>query len=115
MKRYLHVTGEGATPNSNRIPDGTRVLLQNLVFLIRTLPFAAQMALQLLSEAAASPQIGKSTAMAARISFGIGLACKIKKRGKEARMHFEQAREIAEPLKAAALLAKIDTALAELT
>jgi two-component system, OmpR family, KDP operon response regulator KdpE len=23
MKRYLHVTGEGATPNSNRIPDGT--------------------------------------------------------------------------------------------
>jgi hypothetical protein len=29
-------------------------------------------------------------------------------------VHFEQAREIAEPLKAAALLAKIDTALAEL-
>jgi hypothetical protein len=59
-------------------------------------------------------QIGKSTTLAARISFGIGLACKIKRRGKEARMHFEQAREIAEPLKAAALLAKIDTALAEL-
>jgi hypothetical protein len=91
-----------------------RVLLQNLVFLIRTLPFAAQMALRLLSQASASQQIGKSTAMAARISFGIGLACKIKKRGKEARVHFEQAREIAEPLKAAALLAKIDTALAEL-
>jgi hypothetical protein len=25
MKRYLHVTGEGATPNSNRIPDGTPI------------------------------------------------------------------------------------------
>jgi hypothetical protein len=25
MKRYLHVTGEGATPNSNRIPDGTKI------------------------------------------------------------------------------------------
>jgi class 3 adenylate cyclase/tetratricopeptide (TPR) repeat protein len=93
---------------------GIRVLLQNLVFLIRTLPFAAQMALRLLLQASANQQIGKSTAMAARISFGIGLACKIKKRGKEARVHFEQAREIAEPLKAAALLAKIDTALAEL-
>jgi hypothetical protein len=52
-------------------PD-IRVLLQNLVFLIRTLPFAAQMALRLLSQASANQQIGKSTAMAARISFGIG-------------------------------------------
>jgi hypothetical protein len=93
---------------------GIRVLLQNLVFLIRTLPFAAQMALRLFSQASANQQIGKSTTLAARISFGIGLACKIKKRGKEARVHFELAREIAEPLQAAALLAKIDTALAEL-
>jgi hypothetical protein len=91
-----------------------RVLLRNLVFLICTLPFAAQMALRLLSQASANQQIGKSTAMAARISFGIGLACKVKKRGGEARVYLEQARQIAEPLKAAALLAKIDTALAEL-
>jgi class 3 adenylate cyclase len=91
-----------------------RVLLRNLVFLIRTVPFAAEMALRLLSQASANQQFDRSTAMAARISFGIGLACKIKKRGKEARVHFEQARKIAEPLKAAALLAKIDTALAEL-
>ena len=93
---------------------GIRVLLQNLVFLIRTLPFAAQIALRLLSQASASQQIGKSTTLAARISFGIGLASQIKKRGKEARVHFEHAREIAESLKATALLAKIDTALAEL-
>jgi hypothetical protein len=91
-----------------------RVLLPNLVFLIRTLPFAAQMALRLLSQASANQQFGKSTAMAARISFGIGLIYKIRKRGKEARVHFEHAREIAEPLNAAALLAKIDAALAEL-
>jgi class 3 adenylate cyclase len=93
---------------------GIRVLLPNLIFLIRTLPFAAQMALRLLSQASANQQFGKSTAMAARVSFGIGLACKIKKQSKEARVHFEQAREIAESLKATALLAKIDTALAEL-
>jgi hypothetical protein len=93
---------------------GIRVLLPNLVFLIRTLPFAAQMALRLLSQASANQQFGKSTTMAARISFGIGLVCKIKKRGKEARVHFDQARKIAEPLQAAALLMKIDTALAEL-
>jgi hypothetical protein len=93
---------------------GIRVLLPNLFFLIRTLPFAAQTALRLLSQASANQQFGKSTAMAARISFGIGLSCKIKKRAKEARVHFEHAREIAASLKAIALLAKIDTALAEL-
>jgi hypothetical protein len=55
---------------------GIRVLLQNLVFLIRTLPFAAGMALRLLSQASANQQIGKSTTLAARISFGIGLSAR---------------------------------------
>jgi hypothetical protein len=32
MKRYLHVTGEGATPNSNRIPDGTAGGLPRVLF-----------------------------------------------------------------------------------
>jgi hypothetical protein len=26
LRRYLHVTGERATPNSNHMPDGTRAL-----------------------------------------------------------------------------------------
>jgi class 3 adenylate cyclase len=89
------------------------VLMQNLAFLIRTAPFAAQRALELLSEASASEQIGKTTEMAARINFDMGVASKLKKHRSEARMYFERAREIAEPLNAATLLTKIDTALAE--
>ena len=90
------------------------VLMRNLAFLIRTVPFAAQRALELLSQASASEQIGKATEFSARINFDMGVACKLKKRHSEARMYFERAREIAEPLNAATLLTKINTALAEL-
>jgi ABC-type uncharacterized transport system substrate-binding protein len=30
LKRYLHVTGDRATPNSNHIPDATFELIINL-------------------------------------------------------------------------------------
>jgi hypothetical protein len=90
------------------------VLVRNFGFLVRTLPFAAQMAFDLLSQAWANEQIDKSTGMAARISFGMGLACKLRKRAGEARMHLERAREIALPLRMPVLLTKIEAALAEL-
>ena len=48
------------------------------------------------------------------MNFDMGVACKLKKRRSQARMYFERAREIAEPLSAATLLTKIETALAEL-
>jgi hypothetical protein len=73
------------------------VLARNFIFLVRTLPFAAQMAFDLLWQAWANDQIDKSTGTAARISFGMGLACKLRKRPREARMHLERAQKIALP------------------
>jgi hypothetical protein len=90
------------------------VLAGNFIFLVRTLPFAAQMAFDLLSQAWSNEQIEKSTGTAARISFGMGLACKLRKRTAEARMHLERAQKIALPLRTTTLLAKIEAALAEL-
>ena len=90
------------------------VLMQNIAFLVRTVPFAAQRALELLLQASANQQIGKMTEFSARINFDMGIACKLKKRRSQARTYFERAREIAQPLNAATLLTKIDTALAEL-
>jgi hypothetical protein len=63
-----------------------------ILFLVRTLPFAAQMAFDLLSQAWANEQIEKSTGTVPRISFGMGLACKLRKRTAEARMRLEHRR-----------------------
>jgi hypothetical protein len=72
------------------------------------------MSLDLLSKVWANEQIVKSTRLAARISFDMGLACKMQKRVGEARMHLKRAREIALPLGIPTLLSKIEATLAEL-
>jgi hypothetical protein len=68
------------------------LLARNFIFLVRRLPFAEQMAFDLLSQTWANEQIEKSTGTAPRISFGMGLACKLRKRTAEARMHLEHRR-----------------------
>ena len=89
------------------------MLARNFIFRVRTLPFAAQMAFDLLSQAWANEQIEKSTGTAPRISFGMGLTCKLRKRTAEAANAFG-AQKIALPLRATTLLAKIEAALTEL-
>ena len=91
-----------------------RVLLRNSVFLVRTLPFAARRALDLLTRAAKNAQFSPEGVFLARINMDLGLLHKIKKRQDDARHHLEKAREFAAPLGAATMLAKIDAALADL-
>jgi hypothetical protein len=83
--KYLELLSRNENPSLG-------VLARNFIFLVRTLPFAAQMAFDHLSQAWANEQIEKSTGTAPRISFGMGLACKLRKRTAEARMHLEHRR-----------------------
>jgi hypothetical protein len=99
---------------SSKEKPGIGVIARNFILLVRKLPFAARMATGLLAQAWANEQIGKSTGLAARISFDMGLACKARRRPGEARMHLERARKVALPLNAVTLLGKIEAALAEL-
>jgi class 3 adenylate cyclase/tetratricopeptide (TPR) repeat protein len=91
-----------------------RVLVRNSVFLIRTLPFAARRALDLLTHAAKNAQFSPEGVFLARINMDLGLLHKVKKRRDDARHYLEKAREFAAPRGAATMLAKIDAALADL-
>jgi hypothetical protein len=91
-----------------------RVMLRNLPFLVRALPFAASRALDLLMRASANEQIGKTGVIFARINFDLGIVHRIKRRPAEARRHFTTARDAAATFNATALLARTDTALSSL-
>jgi hypothetical protein len=67
-----------------------RVLLHNSVFLIRTLPFAARRALNLLTHAAKNAQFSPEGSFTARINMDLGLLHQVKKRHGDARRHLEK-------------------------
>lgn len=70
--------------------------------------------MRLLSEAKECPTFTGDSYFLARIDADLGILLKLGKQRAAAREHLERARPIAVHLEAAALLAKIDTALAEL-
>ncbi|HLJ64110.1 MAG TPA: hypothetical protein VKT70_08400, partial [Stellaceae bacterium] len=90
------------------------ILLRNLPFLVMTALTGRKKAMRLLSEARKCPTFTGDSYFVARIDTDLGILLKMGKKQAAAREHLERARPIAAHLKAAALLAKIDTALAEL-
>lgn len=90
------------------------IVLKNLPFLIITAVTGRKKAMRLLTEARKNPMFTGASHFLARIDADLGILLKIGKQYDAAREHLERARSIAAQLKAEALLAKIDTALAEL-
>jgi len=90
------------------------VLLRNVMFLFRALPFAAKRGLRLLERASANAQFSPSGIFAARINMDIGLLHKLNKRFDLALAHLEKAREIAMSLGETTISSKIDIALADM-
>jgi hypothetical protein len=91
-----------------------RVLLKNMTFLLITAFTGRKKAIQLLVEAKQNVMFAGNSHFLARIDADLGLLFKMGKQGEKAREHLERARSIADHLKAKALLAKIDVALADL-
>jgi DNA-binding winged helix-turn-helix (wHTH) protein len=89
-----------------------RVLLKNLIFLMRTKPIAARKAEALLREAVADPWFSERGVTRARIEFDLGEICMATGRTELARTHFEKARAIAAGQNASNWLTKIDAATA---
>jgi class 3 adenylate cyclase/tetratricopeptide (TPR) repeat protein len=90
------------------------VMLKNLPFLLNAALTARKKALKLLMQARDNPMFSGATYYRARIDADLGMLYKISRRPAEARAYLMQARPTAEMLSAKGLLAKIDTALAEL-
>jgi tetratricopeptide (TPR) repeat protein len=90
------------------------ILIRNLPFLIVTALSGWKKTLNILLSARQNGVFSSDSHYMARIDVNLGLLYKIAKRSDEARKYLMQARLVAEPLKAAALLKKIDTALAAL-
>ena len=88
------------------------MLLNNLVFLLRTKPVAAKKAEALLGNAMAEPWFSERGMIRARIEFNLGEVCATTGRAALARTHFEAARAIASAQQASNWLAKIDAAAA---
>ncbi len=91
-----------------------RILLKNLPFLIITAMTGRKKAMRLLIEARKNPMFTGTSHFLARIDADLGILLKMGKQHDAAREHLKRAHSIAAHLKAVALLAKIDTALAEL-
>jgi len=91
-----------------------RVLLKNLLFLMRAKPTAAEKADALLREAMADPWFSERGVTRARIEFDLGQICTATGRTDLARAHFETARAIATAQNASNWLTKIDAATAPL-
>lgn len=85
-----------------------RVLLKNLLFLMRTKPTAAAKASALLREAMADPWFSERGVTRARIEFDLGQICRATGRTDLARGHFETARAIAIAQNVPNWLTKID-------
>ena len=88
-----------------------KVLLRNLGFVLRTVPFAKAKARRHLSLALAEARRMDAPSFAARILYDLGRLSRAQKRGPEAEAAFAEARALAETAEAPALLAKIDAAL----
>lgn len=91
-----------------------RIMMRNLPFLVITAMTGRKKAIRLLAQAKECPTFTDASYFSARIDADLGILLKIGKQYDAAREHLERARPIATQLKAEALLAKIDTALAEL-
>ncbi|MEE9210389.1 MAG: adenylate/guanylate cyclase domain-containing protein [Kiloniellales bacterium] len=90
------------------------VMLENLPFLLRTLPFAKAKARRCLERALDSCRALEAPSFVARCLYDLGLLDKAGKRTSAARAKFEEARALAAAVEATTLLAGIDAALAEL-
>ncbi len=90
------------------------VMLRNLPFLLRTLPFAKAKARRCLKSALAAFRDMDVPSYIARCLYDLGLLDKAVKRTGAARARFDEAREIAASVEASALVADIDVAMAEL-
>ncbi|MDR4498995.1 MAG: AAA family ATPase [Candidatus Scalindua sp.] len=90
------------------------MILRNLGFLLRTLPFAARKARHHLEEVVQRARKTGMPEFLARSLLNLGLLCKAKKRYEEARQYLEEAQQIVEPLELLSLREKIDTALESL-
>jgi len=91
------------------------VILRNLGFVLRTLPFAARKSRYHLERAI---QLARENGLQANLARGLlllGLLCKARKRSDEARAHLEEAREILEPLGLHFICNKVDSALESLS
>ena len=104
---YLQLAIGGETPPLS-------VMLRNFWFLLRTLPAAQKKARRCLESAAAQHRSFDMPSALAHNLYSLGLLDEAKKRPVEARAHFEEAREIADSVEAAALVRQIDAALADL-
>ena len=90
------------------------VMLRNLPFLLRTLPFAKQKARRFLARALGDFRQLQSPSQIARCLFLLGQLDQAGKRAGAARTKFEEARTTASSVEATNLVADIDAALAEL-
>ena len=90
------------------------VLLRNIGFLVRTMPFVAAKARRHLEASVAECRTLNAPYFIAANLCNLGLLHKAKRRPAEARICLEEAREIALPLEVTVLIDQIDAALAEL-
>ena len=90
------------------------VLIKNLWFLAIIAVTGRKTAMELLTEARKNPMYTGASINLAQIDTDLGMLLKLRKEYGAAREHLDRARPIAVQLKAAGLLAKIDTALAAL-
>ncbi len=90
------------------------VVLRNLPFLLRTLPFAGRRARACLERALEECRALQAPSFVARCLYDLGCLDKVGKRTREARAKFEEAREMASSVEATTLLADIEAARAEL-
>ncbi len=104
---YLQMAIGGETPPLS-------VMLRNFWFLLRTLPAVKKKARRCIESAAAQHRAFDMPSSLAHNLYSLGLLDKAKKRPAEARARFEEAREIADSVEAAALVRQIDAALADL-
>jgi len=104
---YLQMAIGGETPPLS-------VMVHNFWFLLRTLLVAEKKARRCLESAAAQHRSFDIPSSLAHNLYSLGLLDKAKKRPAEARARFEEAREIADSVEAAALVREIDAALADL-
>jgi hypothetical protein len=90
------------------------VMLKNLPFLLRTLPFAKAKARRYLASALDGFRADDNPSGIARCLYDLGLLDKAGKKAGAARAKFDEAREIAASVEATNLVTDIDAALAEL-
>lgn len=113
---YSHLLlGEVYMNMVSRAKRPTRsVILRNLWFLLRTLPFAAAKAKRHLSIALRRAEEADHTGRVAWVQMDLGLLAKAKKNYGEARSHLEQAVTLAETIEAYSIAERSRAALADL-